>query len=163
MHTLWLGLALAAAPASAAPASGQPRISAEVIGLEQVTVGRGGIEFEVAVALTHQWGVPLVLRRLDAQIRMGESVVGQIDADQRTRLRRGDSEVVTIPVRISGMSLMSAMVAGEMDLRVDGELKVRAFVLPGEPVGVARPRARPERGSTSLCGDLPGHLSRAMT
>ncbi|MCP4809207.1 MAG: hypothetical protein GY913_12670 [Proteobacteria bacterium] len=114
-------------------AAAAPQIDAELIDVTNVSVGLSGAKFTAVVELTRVSGPPMVLKDVDYDIVFNGEVIGGAGALPETvRLKKGEAVQVQLPGELTGggNALIRAASTGKLEVRIVGEAKVRALLIP---------------------------------
>ena len=111
-----LGLLLSTAARAAPDAS---PITVSIVGLEDVSVGLGGMHFTVLAELTRTAGLPMVLQSMDYEIRFSDQVIGRGSQEGRYRLRRDEPVVVEIPCQLGATAGLFGLLGQGADAEVE--------------------------------------------
>lgn len=115
-------------------AQAAPQIDAELVEVRDVQVGLSGASFTAVVELTRQSGPPMVLKDVDYDLVLDGVVVGGAgDLPDKVRLKKGESVLVELPGSVdasAGSAVVRAVAKGSLEVKVSGEAKVRAMLIP---------------------------------
>jgi len=124
---------LLAAAALAVTANGAlakpPPISAQLAGVQDVSVGLSGAKFTLRAELTRNSGLPIVVKGVSYELRVNGEVVGRGEQTDNLRLKRNKPVELLIPSTLSpqgGIMALSQMAADpNLEIAIVGEASGR--------------------------------------
>lgn len=97
-----------------------PPVTAELIGIQDVSIGLSGAQFTLRTSLTRTRGMPIVVKGVSYRLLVNGEVVGMGEQDENIRLRRNRPAELLIPSTFSprgGIAAMAVM-AGDPELEI---------------------------------------------
>lgn len=123
--TLFLAAALALPAVAEAKPLGE-KVTAEVIGIEDVRIGLGAAGFTVITELTRKKAPPMVLTGLRFDVMIDGQKIGEGVIEDNHRLKRNKAVRVEIPTRVMATAgLMAIMNSSSAELSIAGEVSGR--------------------------------------
>ncbi|MDG1478299.1 MAG: hypothetical protein P8R54_01845 [Myxococcota bacterium] len=122
-------LLLAAALALPAVADAEPmgeKVTAEVVGIEDVRIGLGAAGFTVVTELTRKKAPPMILTGLRFDVLIDGQKIGEGTLEDTHRLKRNTAVRVEIPTQVMATAgLMAIMSSSNAELSIAGEVSGR--------------------------------------
>ncbi len=123
--TLFLAAALALPAVADAKPLGE-KVTAEVIGIEDVRIGLGAAGFTVVTELTRKKAPPMVLTGLRFDVMIDGQKIGEGLIEDNHRLKRNKAVRVEIPTQVMATAgLMALMNSSNAELSIAGEVSGR--------------------------------------
>ncbi|MFT4977428.1 MAG: hypothetical protein ACI8S6_003333 [Myxococcota bacterium] len=124
---LFAASALALSSGSALAASSP--ISAQLIGIKDVSIGFSGATFTLRSSLTRTRGLPIVVKDVHYELRVNGEVIGQGEQAENLRLRRNKPAELLIPSQLSprgGIVALGQMMSDpSLEIAIVGEASGR--------------------------------------
>lgn len=138
MFSLLLGLGLARAdePLTEVTTTDDP-VFVEIVEVRDLKISRSGLDFVVVARMTRTRGLPIVLTDMQYEVLVGKQMLASAwQADEKVKLRRGQSVEVPIPCSISAAAGLGALKSlaseGVPPVMLSGTVEGRVLFLPGE-------------------------------
>lgn len=112
-----------------------PAVEVEVLGVEDLTMRKGALRFNLSADVHRTRGLPLHLRALKYSLVVNKTPITRQDVDLGgLRIRRGETERVLIPCSLeladaAGLTLQS-LTSGSLKVKLKGEASVRVLIFP---------------------------------
>ena len=127
-------LPVLAAVAVSSPALAGQSVAVDLIDVNGVSITRDGLEIDLVGEVQRDGWPAITLQSIDYKIYMGDEIVGQGSAEPDVKIRSGEAQQVELPCALDlgagAMGMASALQSGELDLRVEGEVRVRTWIFP---------------------------------
>lgn len=112
------------------PEAHAARITTDVVGIDDLSIGLGGVRFTVRAHVTREGLLPMRLNGVRYQIRLQDTVVGEGFTDTPVRLKNNRPAEVLIPTTVSAGRSLGVLLSQDpasMALTISGDVVGRVL------------------------------------